>query len=315
MASDSDSDCPPLDLENEEQEVTTISTQQIQFSIWDTFKHHIPRFLITMIVDVILPFVIYLLLQKRTNSVNALLAAGFPPLIMVIIKGVVARTFDALGFLVFIAFAASAVAAIITGNATIILLEKSLVTGLISIIFGITLIPLRCCHHRCQIRPLAYYFYQDLVPTKRAQVGLPDIIFEDDEILDIQDESLIPKLTHKQEVAQVYAWIYAHCSSFRFSCYMITSIWAVGLLLEFLARLCLILLGLKTQLIVIYSHVILSLITSLLILLTILCITRERKETLKLIQKWKLRYLDIHQERSDMSSSSISDNINLNIVI
>ncbi|CAF0768316.1 unnamed protein product [Adineta steineri] len=319
MVSDSDSDCPPIFLEVPTQEIQSIPIQPIQFSIWNTFKHHIRRFLITILVDVILPFVLYLILQKRTKPVHALLIAGIPPFIMVIVKGILSRTFDALGFIVFIAFSASAIAALITGNPVILLLEKSLVTGLISIVFGITLIPLHCCHHRCHIRPLTYYFYQDLVPTKRADVGLPDVIFEneqetiDDQCIELLEDRILPKLTDKQEVAQVYEWIYAHCSSFRRSCYITTSIWSIGLLLEFLARLFLILIHLTVDQIFIWGHIILGIMTSLLILLSIICITNERKKTLKFIEKYKRNYLITEHEQS--SSSSIINNLDCNINI
>ncbi|CAF4499603.1 unnamed protein product, partial [Rotaria sp. Silwood2] len=187
-------------------------------------------------------------------------------------------------------------------------------------IFGITLIPFRCCHRQCKIRPLAYYFYQDLVPTKRKDIGLPDRLFEDvqepidDQLSEMQEEELLAKLTHKQEVSQVYEWIYAHCSSFRYSCYIITSIWSIGLLLEFLARLFLILIHLSVDKIFIYGHVILSLMTSLLILLTIICITRERKYTLKSIEKWKKEYFNL-QQQSELVSSPLINNFNSNIVI
>ncbi|CAF3412582.1 unnamed protein product [Rotaria sp. Silwood1] len=320
MTSDSDNDCPPLLLEDEEQD-TPISIEEIKFSLWNTFKHHIPRLIITVLVDLIIPLAVYLMLQKRTKPVYALAAAGVPPFIMVLIKGVVSRTFDALGFIVFISFVASAIAAIVTHNPIILLLEKSLVTGIISIIFGITLIPFHCCHHRCQIRPLAYYFYQDLVPTKRKDIGLPDSVFEDtqelidDQFSEMHEENLLPSLTHKQEIAQVYEWIYAHCSSFRYSCYIITSIWSVGLLLEFLARLFLILIRLTIDKIFIYGHIILSVMTSLLILLTVISITRERKYTLKSIEQWKKEYLNLHQQQSELISSPLINNINSNIVI
>lgn len=314
MASDSDSDCLPLNLETDSQQDVPVPNQQVRFSLWNTAKQHLPRLLVTVLVDLILPMIVYLILQKRTNPVHALLAAGIPPLIMVLIKGILSRTFDALGFLVFIAFSASAVAAVITHNPVILLLEKSLVTGIISIVFAITLIPLHCCHRRCYMRPLAYYFYQDLVPTKRADVGLPDILFEnepgtsDEQGIELLEESTLPSLTHKQEVAQVYEWIYAHCSSFRRSCYLITSIWALGLLLEFFARLFLILIHLSIEQIFIYGHIILSLMTSLLILLTVLCITRERKQTLKLIEQWKKHHLILHQ------SPLVVHNLNINII-
>jgi hypothetical protein len=281
-----------------------ISTQQIHFSIWDTFKHHIPRFLITILVDLILPLVIYFSLQKRIKPVYALLVAGVPPLLMVIIKGILSRTFDALGFLVFIAFLLSSIVAVITHNPIVLLLEKSIITGILSVIFGLTLIPFRCCHCRFQIYPLAYYFYQDLVPTKRTEVGLSDSIFEDEqEIIDDQHENnkiSVVELSHKEEVAQVYKWIYTHCESFRISCYLITSIWSVGFLLEFLGRLSLILVRLSVNKIVIYGHVILSSITVLMILLTIICIAKERKQTLKFIEQWKKNHLKAQLQQESL---------------
>lgn len=262
--------------------------RSIRFSIWDTFKHHIPRFCLTILVDIILPLVIYFVLQKRLKPVYALLISGVPPLIMVLIKGIVARTFDALGFLVFIAFLISALVALITRNPIVLLLEKSIITAILSLVFGVTLIPFHCCHYRCQIRPLAYYFYQDLVPTRRMEVGLPNSIFVHEQMsIDNQASDVsIPKLSAKQEVAQVYEWIYRHCSSFRSACYTITSIWSMGFLLEFLARLILILVHLTVNKIFIYGHVILTCVTIICILLTILCISKERQQTLTFIEQW-----------------------------
>jgi hypothetical protein len=299
MASDQDSDPPPFPSPDEQKE--PISTQPVQFSVWNTFKHHIPRFLITILVDLILPLVIYFGLQKRIKPVYALLVAGTPPLIMVIIKGILSRTFDALGFLVFIAFLISTIVAVVTHNSIVLLLEKSIITGILSIIFGLTLIPLRCCQCRLQIRPLAYYFYQDLVPTKRKEVGLPDSIFNtEQEPTDEQHEdapSIISSSRKKKEVAQVYAWIYTHCSSFRSACYMITSIWSVGLLLEFLGRLTLILVRLSVNKIVIYGYVILTSITIIMIILSIICIAKERKQTLRFIKQWKKDHLNDQQQQ------------------
>ena len=263
----------------------------IQFSIWHTFKRHIPHFLITIIVDVVFPMIIYFGLQRHIKPVYALLIAGIPPFLMVIFKAIGSRTFDALGFLVFIGFIISGVVTIITRNPVVLLLEKSLVTGIISIIFAITLIPFSCC----QLRPLAYYFYQDLVPTNRAQVGLPENLFiNDQDRLDEhypEQEVLIPTSSDRQEVAEVYEWIYTHCSSFRLSCYMITGTWAVGLLLEFLSRLALIFVHLSINKIFIYGNVILCSVAIICVLMTIICITRERKQTIILIEQWKTVHL------------------------
>jgi hypothetical protein len=279
---------------------------KIKFSIWHTFKHHIPHFIITIVVDVILPLVIYIYFQKLVRPVYALLAASSPPLLMVIFKAIWLCTFDALGFLVFFSFAITAIVAVISRSPIILLLEKSMITGILSLIFGVTLIPFKCCKNRCRWRPLAYYFYQDLVPTKRKDLGLPDQIFNDEIELNagnysrLNEETSVDKLNPKQEVAQVYEWLYKHCSSFRQSCYIITSIWSIGYLLEFLARISLILARLSVNKIVIYGHIILSTITVIMIASTVFSITIERKFTLAFIERWRTQHSNTQQRRSSV---------------
>jgi hypothetical protein len=56
--------------------------------------------------------------------------------------------------------------------------------------------------------------------------------------------------------------------------------------LEFFARLSLILIHLPINKIVIYAHIILSSITVICIVLSIICITIERKHTLLFIERW-----------------------------
>lgn len=272
--------------------------------MWKTFKHHIPSFLLTILMDVILPLVIYTLLQKYIRPVYALLIAGSPPLLTVIFKAVWSRIFDALGFLVFFTFTLSAIVAIITRNPIVLLLEKSLVTGILSMIFTFTLIPIHCCVKRCRLRPLAYYFYQDLVPTTRAELGLPNEIFVTNEsepnenrYTQLNDSAVSDHLAKKKEVAQVYEWIYEHCASFRNFCRLITSIWAVGYFFEFLTRVILILMHLSINQIVIYGHIILSSITVILITSTIICIAIERKQTLFFIENLTFPLVSDDQQR------------------
>jgi len=315
MTSDPDCDSHPDPSPLEQQESST----EIQFSLWRTFKSHIPRFVFTIICDVVLPIILYSLLHKRIKSVYALLIAGTPPLIMILLKGIFSRTFDALGFLVLTGFVLSAIVALVTHDYVVLLLEKSLVTGIISIIFGLTLIPFQCCQHRFRWRPIAYYFYQDLVPATRAEVGLPDSFFGDtgepiNERCD--DELSVPRVSGKKEVAQVYEWIYVHCSSFRVSCYLITSFWSIGLLFEFVARIILIVLHLSVNQIFIYGNIILTSITVVCVILTIICITKERKQTLASIKQRKEEYLNKQQqeqcERSDMPVWIVTEDHNAN---
>jgi len=311
---------PSVDLQERQQ-----TPVKIKFSIWHTFKHHIPRFFTTILIDVILPLVIYVIFQRYMKPVYALLAASTPPLFMVIFKAIWLRTFDALGFLVFFSFAITAVVAVVSRNPIILLLEKSLITGILSVIFGITLVPFKCCQNRCRWRPLAYYFYQDLVPTKRKEIGLPDDIFNSeieqigDNYARLKEDISLEKLAHKQEVAQVYEWLYLNSSSFRHSCYLITSVWSIGYLLEFLTRIGLILAHLSINKIVIYGHVILSTITVLMIVLTVICITIERKFTLKFIERWTTQYSNGQQSQqrrfSEMTSSCVIVNCDSNCVL
>lgn len=291
------------DLQTHSADQRSAGEQKITFSIWKTFKHHIPGFLLTILMDVILPLVIYFVLQKHTKPVYALLIASSPPLAMVIFKAIWACTFDALGFLVFFSFAIAGVVAVTTRNPIILVLEKSVVTGVLSLIFTITLIPLDCCSSRCRVRPLAYYFYKDLVPTDRSQVGLPESVFDgeeeqvDDQYTQLKDTNPSEAKPVKEETAEVYEWIYSHCSSFRLSCRLITSIWAIGYFLEFLTRIILIAIHLSINKIVLYGHIILSSITFLCIVSSIVCIAIERKQTLAFIALWKAESMDERNRR------------------
>jgi hypothetical protein len=246
------------------------------------------------------------------KSVYALLVSGVPPFIIVIFRAIKSRTLDLLGFLVVLAFVISAIIAVVTRNSTTLLLEKSLATCTVAVIFAITLIPFRCCKHRCHWRPFAYYFYQDLIPTKRADVGLPDNIFDnkhkqtneyhEDEV---SISKKLSKKEKKKEISLVYDWIYVHCRSFRIACYLITSVWSVGFISEFGARLTLIFLKVSVTKIVIYGNVILSTITAVCIILTVICVIKERKHTLVLIKKWKEEHLNMQQQLQVRRSTDV----------
>ena len=280
--------------------------------------------MITILIDVIAPLAIYVLLQKQIKPVYALLAASSPPLIMVIVKALWLWVFDALGFLIFFTFAIAAVVAIVTRNPFVLLLEKSLVTCILSIMFGLTLVPFRCSRYRW--RPLAYYFYQDLVPTQRADIGLPDSLFSNEHVQigdrysELKEELDPEKLSPRQEVAQVYEWLYANCPSFRLSCYSITSIWSIGFLLEFLARVTLIIIFRSVNKIVIYGHIALSTITVIMLLSTGISITIERRYTLAFIERWRLAHDNAepsspHRSSSDFSMASIGFNADSNCIL
>ena len=92
-----------------------------------------------------------------------------------------------------------------------------------------------------------------------------------------------------------------------------TSIWAIGFFFEFLARLILILLHLPVNKIVLYGHMILSSITVLCIILSIVCITIERKYTLLYIEQWTFR--EQQRKSLELAADSLTIQSNSNSVL
>ncbi|CAF0850598.1 unnamed protein product [Didymodactylos carnosus] len=286
------------------QSFNTSQDEEIEFSAWKMFKRHIPRLIITVLADIALPLILYYVLQKHMSSVYALLIAGSPALIMVVGKAVWSRTFDAIGFLVFVGFTISAIVAIATKNARVLVLEKSLITAVMAVIFLVSLIPL---HIKCgqkinlKLRPLVYYFYMDLVPMGAKQAGLSRVIMDDQNsniYSELQEQIDVSQSTperfvepSKIEVSVVYNWIYTHCSSFRYACYFLTIIWAIGFLIEFGGRLMLIFTRLSINQIVLYANVILGVVSSVCAISSVIIIILERRRTIQQIKAWKLEYL------------------------
>jgi hypothetical protein len=268
---------------------------QVKVSSWNTFKHHIPHMIIIILVDLIIPLLIYFALEYRTKPVYALLAASSPPLLMVIFRALWAHSFDAIGCACFIAFIFSAILALVLNNPTILMLEKSLITGVAAVVFAITLIPFQCCPNRCRCRPMVYYIYHDLIPISRAEFGLPDSVFDNDQYTELKDDNKKRELPTVKEVAQLYAWIYDHCSSFRIACYFMTSVWVVAFSVEFIIRFVLISLHLPIGLIYIYGQIVFSVLVVLCAILQICCMAIERKYTLAYIEQWKMENLDVQQ--------------------
>ncbi|CAF0831362.1 unnamed protein product [Adineta steineri] len=140
----------------------------------------------------------------------------------------------------------------------------------------------------------------NLLPTKRKDVGLPDDIFDDrsksmdgqyvDGISERRAERKAKRKADRKEVTQVYDWMYTNCRSFRCSCYILTIIWSIGFMLEFLGRLALILAHLTTKEIVIWGHVILGVVVLICGILSLICLIIERRKTLRFIKQWKDGY-------------------------
>ncbi|CAF0746875.1 unnamed protein product [Adineta steineri] len=275
---------------------------QFHLVTWNTFKHHIPRLIIIIVVDLILPVIIYFSLASNIKPVYALLAAGIPPFLMVVFKAVWKRNFDSIGFIVCITFTFAAILALTLDNPKILLLEKSLITGALAIIFGITLIPFRCGLGQYRWRPIVYYFYHDLVPVSRTEFGLLDSMFDDDQYTELRDENRKQDVPDPKEVAQVYAWIYDHCSSFRISCYLMTGVWAVGFCIECIVRYILIASHFTVNEVFLYGKISFIIIIIICATLQICCVVYERKHILAHIEHWKMENLSVPQSHPSLST-------------
>lgn len=268
---------------------------EIRFSLWKVFKRNIRSLLITAVIEIILPLTLYLVLQKYIEPIYAFIIASIPALSMIIIKAIRRRAFDLVGFLICVAFLTSAIISVVSHNATILLLEKSFIMIVYFIVFVISMIPFHLCFRRYQIRPIAYYLYQNLIPTGKADVGLPDSAFRDkqEQIIDqnakvLSTNDVQQNSPSKEEVEEVYKWIYVHCAQFRRTCYLITISFSIAFLLNFLAQLTFVLIDLPINSIVIYGTVVPAVTLNLCFILCGICIKIERKSTLAYIRQWNI---------------------------
>ena len=104
---------------------------------------------------------------------------------------------------------------------------------------------------------MVYYFYHDLFPVTRAEFGLPDDIFETDQYAELKDDNRNQRsaVINMREVAQVYSWLYDHCSSFRATCYFMTCAWIVAFAFECITRYIMIVSGMSIDAIFLYGQI------------------------------------------------------------
>ena len=245
------------------------------------------RFLLTIIIDILIPLGLYFGCQYFLDTVYAMIIAGVPPLVLIIIKFLRFRTFDAFGFIACLTFVISAVIGFTTEDPRTLLLGQALTTAMISCIFGLTLIPFEryCSCSKYRIRPLVFYSYQDIAPFSREKLGLPESIFQN-----VENQEILSK---KQEIAQVYEWLYVNCSPFKRSCLLMTLVWFIGLFLNFLGQLIPILLHLSTDTIVVSGRILMVSITILCVLLTIICAKRGGKQMRAALETWKKEHTNV----------------------
>jgi hypothetical protein len=120
--------------------------------------------LISVVINGLIPYLIYSFLNNRMGSIAALLIAAVPPTLASIISLVSRKHLDVLGVIILAGLTLSIIAALVGGSERILLARESLVTGLIGLGFVASLFFPRPVQFY-----LARYFATGNTPTKVAQ--------------------------------------------------------------------------------------------------------------------------------------------------
>lgn len=120
------------------------------------------------------------------------------------------------------------------GDIRLTLLRDSTTTAIVSLMFFITLIPLKTKWFT--IRPLIYLFSQQMMAES------PPVDWTD--------------IEGKKHSVERMEWIWQHCSIFRKYCYILCAIWGVMLMGEFVAKVIMIKSSLTIDQILLYGNII-----------------------------------------------------------
>lgn len=105
--------------------------------------------IVTLLVNAALPFLVYRLLLPYTSSLTALIAAALVPLGDTLYSLLRTRKADAFSGIIFLGLVLGVVAALLGGDERFTLLRESYVTGIIGLVFLVSLL---------FARPFIYYF-------------------------------------------------------------------------------------------------------------------------------------------------------------
>ncbi|GIO65930.1 VC0807 family protein [Paenibacillus sp. FSL M7-1455] len=105
--------------------------------------------IVTLVLNIVLPYLIYTMLIPHTSSIVALSVASVVPLFDSVYSLIKSRKVDAFSSFIFLGLILGGIAVLVGGDERFILLRESYVTGIMGILFLGSL---------CFARPLIYYF-------------------------------------------------------------------------------------------------------------------------------------------------------------
>ncbi|KAI8967096.1 hypothetical protein BDF20DRAFT_908537 [Mycotypha africana] len=196
--------------------------------------------LVMLFINVGLSLAIFYVAKRWLSVLVALILSGMPPLLRVLYVFYKRRKFDILGILFVASFTISAVVSVISGDARLALLRDSATTGIISVLFFLTLIPPRT--RWFYNRPLVFLMYSQMT------------------------ENVAPKKWTDEEGGlhsmSTHEWVWAYFPLFRIYCYLLSGLWGFVLMGEFISKVIMIeATQLDVDRIVLYGQIIVIVVT------------------------------------------------------
>ncbi|CAG8784902.1 3146_t:CDS:1 [Cetraspora pellucida] len=168
-------------------------------------------FLLMIFVDIGLPILLYYILSKYIPVIWALVISGIPPIVSVILNFIIRKQVNAIGILSIVGFIAGTILSVLQDDPKLYLLRESFITGAVSLVFIVSLIPIKIGSF--QMRPLLYYNSKNL--------GLADL----------------KGLTEDEPIPERFERYWRSYALFRRVFIVMTAVWGFGLLLEVPARI------------------------------------------------------------------------------
>ncbi|KAI9308584.1 hypothetical protein BJ944DRAFT_259941 [Cunninghamella echinulata] len=167
---------------------------------------------IHLVLEIILPLILYYVLRVFLSPLLSLLLAGLPAAFIVIFKYLLEKKVDMAGLLTLVGFIISGILAMIQSDPKLYLLRESTMTLAMGCMLLITIVPLKYKHH-C-LRPFFFYVAR--------QIALSSSLYTED-----------------SEIRQNWAFFWEIYPAFRCYFKILTGVWAVALISEFIVRVAL----------------------------------------------------------------------------
>ncbi|KAI8981064.1 hypothetical protein BDB01DRAFT_795192 [Pilobolus umbonatus] len=164
---------------------------------------------VNMLFELVLPILLYYVLRNFVSPLLALLMAGIPTAIIVIVKAIRDGKPDMLGILMLLGFVVSGILAFVQSDPKLYLLRESAMTLALGLMLMITLFPLQYRNHI--LRPFMFYVARQIAVSSNA-VLTPNSVYDHWDLF------------------------WRQYPSFRHSLVAITGIWSAGLISEFIVK-------------------------------------------------------------------------------